>query len=554
MNTAKLSPEVLPVDVQITLLPETVEKQHYDAEILAARCVNGVTYASLYEALRAIADRQNQLIASSGDGTVPTELIDLRKNLWLIDYGTASARVSFTETFLEDVFLHSFTDADTAEITPTYVEDYYRNAAGQAVVTAGWKYTAPIPVRIGETYKIYTRGYLNNVAIVSRCNVAGGGVTPEIVSSDSGYHVFVYPVTESGYITICGYSALLKIVKCEKKPNEAELKTAMGAFECYRLAQGNSYTVPAFTSQIGYYNSELQLITDNPDYSYTTPILLTRGQTLAAKLYGYRTGVSVLTRCDESGNPLKVCATASSYQDVSVTAREEQEWYIVSYQNWELNHLYVCVYTGNLIGSGKVWIAFGDSITERNGYASERYCDYIAEELGLNLLNYGESGSGFLRSDPYYARIQRMDEDFDVMTVMGSFNDLNPAYGLPLGVPTDSETSTLCGAMNAAVNAFYTKYPDQKLAFITPIPWRNYYNSSLCESTEMENYANAMKAVAARNGIPCLDLYHESGLRPWLESHRALYYKNDLTNGVHPSSEGHKYVAPLIRGFVQSLL
>ena len=70
----------------------------------------------------------------------------------------------------------------------------------------------------------------------------------------------------------------------------------------------------------------------------------------------------------------------------------------------------------------------------------------------------------------------------------------------------------------------------------------------------MDDYVNKMIAICERRGIPYLDLYHTSGMRPWNEAFRNAYYSNDDGNGVHPDSNGHKWFYPMIKQFLKQFI
>ena len=58
--------------------------------------------------------------------------------------------------------------------------------------------------------------------------------------------------------------------------------------------------------------------------------------------------------------------------------------------------------------AGKTWIALGDSITEKNFRANLSYYDYVIDDLGCELVNYGKSGTGYKEAgpfEPFYERV-----------------------------------------------------------------------------------------------------------------------------------------------------
>lgn len=208
---------------------------------------------------------------------------------------------------------------------------------------------------------------------------------------------------------------------------------------------------------------------------------------------------------------------------------------------------------------GKKWAVFGDSLTHVNSRADTKYYDYIADELGCSIINYGVSGSGYKAresaGDAFYQRMLNIDADaFDVLTIFGSFNDIGQAE---IGTPTDTGTGTLCGCINTALDNYYSVAPFKPIGIVTPTPWWN-SNPKLTTSIQSQ-YVEALIEIAKQRGIPCLDLFHSSGLRPWdAEFVNHFYTENGVTessNATHPNSEAHKlYLYPPFRQFIKTLL
>ena len=116
------------------------------------------------------------------------------------------------------------------------------------------------------------------------------------------------------------------------------------------------------------------------------------------------------------------------------------------------------------------WTCVGDSLTENNARTTMHYHDYISELTGITVENMGVSGSGFMRNyEAYYQRIENVPIDSDVVTIMGSGNDVS----LTLGSPTDTGTDTLCGCINTTIDNLYNILPTVQLGLITPTPWES---------------------------------------------------------------------------------
>ena len=206
------------------------------------------------------------------------------------------------------------------------------------------------------------------------------------------------------------------------------------------------------------------------------------------------------------------------------------------------------------------WVIFGDSYSdENNSYATKRYFDFIAEDLGIpktNIKNLAVSGSGYKRTKSNFvvrSTSSSMPTDFDFVTIFGSGNDCNIDENYNFGNVTDTTTDTICGCVNVLINNILDKNPKAKILIITPTPWSIYPNSEV--NNRMELYANKLIEVCRYRGIKCLDLYHCSGLIPTDKRHINLYYENNITKNVHPNDVGHRlYLAPPIREAIKTII
>ncbi|HGK7331382.1 TPA: hypothetical protein ACJ51R_000558 [Streptococcus suis] len=203
----------------------------------------------------------------------------------------------------------------------------------------------------------------------------------------------------------------------------------------------------------------------------------------------------------------------------------------------------------------KKWVFLGDSLTERNARATKFYHDYIIDELGIIGLNMGVSGSGYKRRESenlaFYQRIVNVPGDVDVLTIFGSFNDLGVS-NLTLGNWDDSGTTTIAGCINTTLDTFFDRHPTTPVGLISPTPWNDTNLSN--PQTQQAKYVALLEQIANNRGLPFLNLYKESGLRPWDTNFRQLMYSRDDGNGVHPDENGHKLIYPKIREFLKSLI
>lgn len=205
---------------------------------------------------------------------------------------------------------------------------------------------------------------------------------------------------------------------------------------------------------------------------------------------------------------------------------------------------------------GKKWAAVGDSITEKNSKALKQYHDYIAESTGITVVNMGVSGTGYKQyedtNNAFYQRILNVPTDVDVVTIFGSGNDLSHA----LGDVTDTGTDTICGCINKTIDNLYSVLPTVQLGIITPTPWGGFNPAN--DNNLMAQYSAKIVEICRLRGIPCLDLYHCSGMRPWDDAFCGSAYNmnsaGDDYDRVHPNSTGHAIFAPRIKAFLQSLI
>ncbi len=202
----------------------------------------------------------------------------------------------------------------------------------------------------------------------------------------------------------------------------------------------------------------------------------------------------------------------------------------------------------------KLWGAFGDSLTEKNSRSTSNYVDYVSNDLDLSAVNYGVGGTGYARGassdNAFYQRILNISTNLDVVTIFGSFNDLGAE--LPLGTPTDTDLTTMGGTINQTLDNYNSVHPTTPLGVISPTPWNS--TNPKYESNDGFQYVKLLEKICKDRGLPFLNLFHSSGLRPWEEEYRQLMYSRDEGNGVHPDENGHKLFYPQIREFIKTLI
>lgn len=211
---------------------------------------------------------------------------------------------------------------------------------------------------------------------------------------------------------------------------------------------------------------------------------------------------------------------------------------------------------GGAIGSdsvGKKWLFIGDSITEHNFRATKNYDQFLAEWLGIVSVNRGMSSTGVthsLTSSPTWLEdLPNYPADVDYISVMGALNDRHTE----LGAWGDRGTDTVYGGVWNYFNNLIAKYPNKPIIYITSTP-REY---SYGVDGQYTAWVDAFIKTAHNFSIPVLDLYRESGLRPWNATNNKTYFScNSAPNGdgVHPNALGQELMAKKILDFAKAHL
>lgn len=216
-------------------------------------------------------------------------------------------------------------------------------------------------------------------------------------------------------------------------------------------------------------------------------------------------------------------------------------------------------------------LCIGDSITEKNARANVNWVDYLSSWLGFkNVENNGEGGTGIIRpAQPdgsyknWWSRLDDYTGDYNLILLMGNMNDYSDSAYMDeskLGEFGDDTLDTQYGAVNKYLKKLMGLYPNTQIGWITSTP-RQYVNGSK-EAAEgylyglnsvFEKADQAIIETCHNYSVPVLDLFHESGLAPWLEENRKKYFSSITSpdgDGCHPNDLGHEIIARKIYDFV----
>lgn len=237
---------------------------------------------------------------------------------------------------------------------------------------------------------------------------------------------------------------------------------------------------------------------------------------------------------------------------------------------------------------GKKLASLGDSITY--GFIPRNYTGYpgqldswaklAAQKLGMTFANHGINSSFVTNRAGYNPMCLRYDDlpnDADVITFMGGTNDIRNKDTIELGTFSSRDNTTFYGALHTIMQGLYTKYiggvtpstgKAKKIIVCTPIKLLDASKSSQANTiannagvlVDWEGWIDAIKEVAAFYSLPVLDFHNLSGINPHLnrtvhgaETGYTGYYNPYITDGTHPTQEGHEMMADIFVGFLKGL-
>lgn len=197
--------------------------------------------------------------------------------------------------------------------------------------------------------------------------------------------------------------------------------------------------------------------------------------------------------------------------------------------------------------NGKKYGALGDSIT--SGLTADTcYGEIVSNEMGLVFTNYGISGNRLASTDhdtvtsPLCVRYAQMNNDLDIITVMGGTNDC--AAQVPIGSNDSTDITTFKGALNVLCRGLVSKYNGKRLGFITP-PQRGGNDVK----NKLEEYVDAIIEICGLYSIPVLDLYRNGGITTKVSDTAGGL----LPDMLHPNNDGQAVIARKVKWFIESL-
>ena len=143
-------------------------------------------------------------------------------------------------------------------------------------------------------------------------------------------------------------------------------------------------------------------------------------------------------------------------------------------------------------------------------------------QCGSFIADYADRTRGAQPNDSiaFVRRFTDMDDNADIVTVLGGVNDCQAGYYTPAEFGTIHErenydTSTFCGALHALCAGLRQKYPHALLVYLTPLMYGDQKDGrgAVWKNTEaLPAYIDAIYAIAPLYGLLVVDLYTPKAL------------------------------------------
>lgn len=214
---------------------------------------------------------------------------------------------------------------------------------------------------------------------------------------------------------------------------------------------------------------------------------------------------------------------------------------------------------------GKKVLIIGDSISVDSYGNYEKWVTKLCKSAFFNadnVTNNSIHATGFVArynesENDFISRIKAVEnpDEYDLVIVFGGINDY--IRGIPMGESGGDITTSFRPAVDYFFEYLVNTFSGARICVLSPLRTNATWANSVGEYVPA--YAEYIREVAKSYCLPVLNLTDESGFCPWVASFREKWTLMpdgyDATDGVHPTEEyGEKYLAPMIRGFLEKLL
>lgn len=225
---------------------------------------------------------------------------------------------------------------------------------------------------------------------------------------------------------------------------------------------------------------------------------------------------------------------------------------------------------------GKKVLVIGDSIStsnyrglQENGQNNpmwKKWDDILADRLGFEMTKDAISSSGFIvqpntttvGKDSICNRVDNYPSDgnYDMIIIFAGINDF--LQGIPVGTVTGDKTANFISAVDYSVKTLIERFPKARLVAMLPLPIGMFSEFSQNDTSE---YVNALIDRYDYYGVPYLDLAHNSGFRPHIQSFKDMFTlrggssSNPAYDGLHPNQDwDNNYLVPMVEDFINKFI
>lgn len=212
----------------------------------------------------------------------------------------------------------------------------------------------------------------------------------------------------------------------------------------------------------------------------------------------------------------------------------------------------------------KIVLFQGDSLcggdAYSHGFAEKTFNEITSEYYTFDLYNISKSNTGLKATTPYLTTLNNFAEGHptiipDYILVFGTMNDGQPDVSLPLGTKEDvSGTDSVYGLFRQYIERIIELYPTSKIGFICSPQRKRIFNENICYGHGFfEEWIVAYKYICDEYGIPMLDLYHNSFIRPTNQSNLDYYFDGETQKGTHFNQKGHNVLSNTFTSWINSV-
>ncbi|MGN1040276.1 MAG: SGNH/GDSL hydrolase family protein [Candidatus Fimimonas sp.] len=179
--------------------------------------------------------------------------------------------------------------------------------------------------------------------------------------------------------------------------------------------------------------------------------------------------------------------------------------------------------------AGKNICYLGSSVTYGSASLQESFVEFIAKRNGTTFVKEAVSGTTLVTNGAggasYVSRMKNLNKNakFDLFVCQLSTNDAS--QNKPVGTPNDTNTETVCGAINAIVD--YVKD-----TWNCPVV---FFTNAHYESESYSAMVKALQEIATTKDVGVIDLYNDAEFNDITDEQRNLF----MADKIHPTKAGY---------------